>query len=129
MTEVFEDPETGRAFVVSDAFTCSACGNHYATAEALDAHECEEADDDTESTKVNPEADPFLRLYFTPSAIRSHFECDDDDPTENLTDDDLAAIGAMAIQDDSLYRVFHEVLSFALDEYVAEKAKEVGAES
>ena len=69
------------------------------------------------------ENDPFLRLYFTPSAIRAHFECDDEDPTADLSDADLAKIGAFAIQDDTLYAAFHSVLAFALDEFLRDPEK------
>lgn len=49
-------------------------------------------------------------LSFEPDAIREHFEVDEDDPTEDMTDEELLAIGENALQDDELYRVFHELL-------------------
>jgi hypothetical protein len=57
-----------------------------------------------------------LRLYFTPNAIREHFECDEPDPTAGLTDDQLREVGWLALTDDSLYRTFHECLVWALEE-------------
>lgn len=62
-----------------------------------------------------PEAIPSdLRLSFTPDAIREHFEGDEPDPTEGLTDEQLAEVGRMALTDDGLYRAFHDALTWAI---------------
>lgn len=53
---------------------------------------------------------PYL-LSFEPDAIRDHFEADEDDPTEGMTDEQLEGIALDALQDDRLYAVFHELLS------------------
>jgi hypothetical protein len=53
-------------------------------------------------------------LSFEPDAIRDHFEVDDDDPTEGMSDEELEGIGTTALQDDRLYEAFHEALSDAL---------------
>jgi hypothetical protein len=59
----------------------------------------------------NPEVIPFdLRLSFTPDAIREHFEGDEPDPTEGMTDEELADVGRSALCDDILYREFHQAL-------------------
>lgn len=56
-----------------------------------------------------------LRLSFTPTAIREHFEDDQAFPeVENMTDADLAKVGYDALVDDRLYETFHEVLVDAL---------------
>lgn len=70
------------------------------------------ADDLTGIDDINPD----LRLSFVPKAIREHFECDDDDPTEGLTDEQLREVGLIALTDDGIYRAFHESLVWALDE-------------
>lgn len=61
-----------------------------------------------------------LRLSFTPDAIREHFEGDDPDPTEHMTDEELADVGRTALLDDGLYRAFHEALTWALEDNDAE---------
>lgn len=71
-----------------------------------------------------PEAIPWdLRLSFTPDAIREHFEGDDPDPTEGLTDEQLADVGRHALTDEGLYDAFHESLTWALD---SDETKENG---
>lgn len=57
-----------------------------------------------------------LRLSFTPDAIREHFEGDEPDPTEGMTDEQLAEVGRTALTDDMLYDAFHGALVWALDE-------------
>ncbi len=67
------------------------------------------------------EADRAQRSYyllsFEPDAIRDHFEVDEIDPTEGLTTAQLDEIGQGCLQDDRLYRTFHEVLTDALTDY------------
>lgn len=60
------------------------------------------------------ENDASLALWFTPQAIREHYEGDDDDPTAGMTDDELAKAGHQALLDDGLYRAFHAALEGAL---------------
>lgn len=60
--------------------------------------------------------DANLCVSFEPRAIRDHFEVGDPDPTEGLTDDDLRKIGEYAIQADSLWNLFHELLVEAIEE-------------
>lgn len=61
------------------------------------------------------EADRAQRSYyllsFEPDAIREHFEVDEEDPTEGMTDEQLEAVALEALSDDRLYSVFHELLS------------------
>jgi hypothetical protein len=57
-----------------------------------------------------------LRLSFTPDAIREHFEGDEPDPTEGMTDEQLTEVGRTALVDEGLYRAFHESLTWALTE-------------
>jgi hypothetical protein len=59
--------------------------------------------------------DAILRLSFTPSAIREHFEGDEPDPTEGMTDEQLREIGEAALNDDILYREFHRALVAAFE--------------
>ncbi|NUS02064.1 MAG: hypothetical protein HOV97_05815 [Nonomuraea sp.] len=65
-----------------------------------------------------------LRLSFTPEAIREHFEADDLNLDE-VDDETLMAVGAAALQDDLLYRAFHDALTWALSEHgIAVRAEE-----
>jgi hypothetical protein len=62
-----------------------------------------------------PEAIPFdLRLSFTPDAIRDHFEGDEPDPTEGMTDEQLTEVGRTALADHGVYRAFHDALVLRL---------------
>ena len=61
--------------------------------------------------------DTTLVLSFEPVAIRQHFEGDDPDPTEGLTDEQLRAIGYYAIGSDTLYEEFHRLLVEAIEDY------------
>jgi hypothetical protein len=54
--------------------------------------------------------DTTLCVSFEPRAIRDHFDGDDDDPTKDLTDEQLEKIGHFAIGADSLWEKFHELL-------------------
>jgi len=54
--------------------------------------------------------DEDLRLSFSPFAIREHFE-GDDDPTDGMSDEELREVGWAALTADSLYEVFHRILS------------------
>lgn len=58
-----------------------------------------------------------LVLSFEPDAIRDHFEADEDDPTEGLTDDQLLDVAQAALSSDRLYETFHEVLVETLKEH------------
>lgn len=66
------------------------------------------------TTTKDPEHDETLALWFTPQAIREHYEGDADDPTRGLTDDQLVEVGKQALGDDGLYRAFHSSLEWAL---------------
>lgn len=63
--------------------------------------------------KVDPN-DPNLALWFTPDAIRDHFEADDDERgkwVENATDEQLAAVGQNCLGYDAIYSAFHDALA------------------
>lgn len=70
------------------------------------------------------ENDRSLALWFTPQAIRDHWDGAEDVPTglDKLTDDELAEAGGMALQDDGLYEQFHRTLTWAVEQIVAAKA-------
>lgn len=62
--------------------------------------------------------DPALALWFTPAAIRSHFDGDDDETAEwvaNASDEELREIGEACLSADSLYGLFHMLLINAID--------------
>lgn len=63
-----------------------------------------------------------LALFFTPNAIREHFEGDDTDgvTVQAMSDETLAAVGGAALTDDRLYRAFHDVLWSALNKAATE---------
>jgi len=61
--------------------------------------------------------DTTLCVSFEPDAIRSHYEGDEPDPTEGMTDKQLSAIGHYAIASDRLWSLFHELLDEALEDY------------
>jgi len=70
--------------------------------------------------QVDPNLVPMesgLCVSFEPDAIRAHFEGDDPDPTEGLSDEQLRAIGYYAIGADSLWSLFHELLVEAINDY------------
>lgn len=62
----------------------------------------------------DPESDPQMALWFTPSAIRDHFG--DSDLVEELPLERLQKIGESAMSDDSLYSTFHDILIAAVEE-------------
>lgn len=71
------------------------------------------------------EANTSLALWFTPQAIRDHFDGDEDERSEwvaNATDEQLAAVGQDALGYDSIYREFHESLAVIVDDAMTEKA-------
>jgi hypothetical protein len=55
-----------------------------------------------------------LLVSFEPEAIRAHYEGDDPDPTEGLTDENLREVGEYAINSDRLWGLFHDLLEEAL---------------
>ena len=63
------------------------------------------------------EMDVTLCVSFEPDAIRAHFEGDDPDPTQGMTDEQLRAIGHYAISADSLWSLFHELLVEGFNDY------------
>ena len=73
------------------------------------------------TTKNEGVVDLNLCVSFEPQAIRDHFEGDDPDPTEGLTDKQLEDIGWYAIQADSLWGLFHELLQEAFEELKPER--------
>ena len=63
--------------------------------------------------------DSGLRLHFGPDAIRQHFDADireDYQRVAEASDDVLREVGWAALNNDELYRVFHEVLVSAAAE-------------
>lgn len=61
------------------------------------------------------EDNPQFALWFTPAAIRNHFDSDDDEigkAVEAADDETLSAVGDMAINGDSIYQEFHETLVY-----------------
>lgn len=67
--------------------------------------------------------DPNLALWFTPDAIRQHYDALDDDSAkwvEDATDEQLAAIGQDCLGHDSLYREFHEALEYEVEQSIKE---------
>jgi hypothetical protein len=75
----------------------------------------------------NPEQDPTLALWFSPQAIKDHFDGDVSLCAEwirnEATQDELVAIGNRCLDSDRLYEVFHaEVEMQAWDAYT--KAQE-----
>lgn len=62
--------------------------------------------------------DTELALWFTPKAIREHFEDDSEgEIVTALSDEELTSIGEAALFDDGIYRAFHEALVSALGEW------------
>jgi hypothetical protein len=57
--------------------------------------------------------DNHLALWFTPDAIRDHF---DSEAVDALSDEALRLVGFSALSGDPLYEAFHEVLVLALEE-------------
>jgi hypothetical protein len=66
--------------------------------------------------KPDPEDDRGMALWFTPQAIRDHFDACDEDPTEGLTDEQLVEVGLECLTSDILYSAFHEVLMLSLED-------------
>lgn len=58
-----------------------------------------------------------LALWFTPEAIREHFETDPTDPLVGLTDSDLVAIGEECLSADMLYELYHNLLVDAVADW------------
>lgn len=55
-----------------------------------------------------------LALYFTPDAIRQHFEDDESavaSAVAHASDEQLAEVGEAALTADTLYREFHRLLT------------------
>jgi len=54
----------------------------------------------------------WLRLSFTPDAIREHFDTGDSYSliVGDLTDEELAEVGEFALGSPVLYKIFHELL-------------------
>lgn len=69
---------------------------------------------------MNIDTPSHLKVYFTPDAIREHFEACDDRYTDFIAGLDEAAlleIGEVAYGDDALWDVFDTVLRNAADWY------------
>lgn len=67
----------------------------------------------------NPETNENLALWFTPEAIRSHFEGDDDEVSravEAATDDQLVRVGEACLCADTLYEEFHRLLTAVVED-------------
>lgn len=60
----------------------------------------------------NNDDDSYLALWFTPQAIKDHFDGDEgiSDFVDSLDDKTLRAIGEDALTQDTLYREFHRLL-------------------
>lgn len=56
-------------------------------------------------------------LSFEPGAIRDHFEADEDDPTQGMSDEELLVVAEAALSSDRLYETFHDVLVETLREH------------
>lgn len=70
-------------------------------------------------TSTDHENDTRLALWFTPQAIRDHYDGDDTAEARwvsTATDDQLADVGSSCLGDDVLYRTFHEVLDAVIGE-------------
>lgn len=65
--------------------------------------------------KKNTIRDEDLALWFTPQALRDHFDGDDSEVAEavlNADDDTLRELAQGALSSDILYSVFHEECKF-----------------
>lgn len=62
-------------------------------------------------------------LWFTPEAIREHFDGDDSpraDAVRDMSDGDLAKVGARAMWSEFMWRAFGEAVGFEVDELAGE---------
>lgn len=69
--------------------------------------------------KRDYENDPLLALWFTPGAIRDHFEGDDDElgrKVDGMSDAELAEVGEVILGSDALYKTFHRLLVACIEE-------------
>ena len=67
------------------------------------------------------DTDMALALWFTPDAIRQHFEGDDDEYAkwvESVDDGELASVGYACIGADGLYKEFRELLKAEIKERI-----------
>lgn len=65
------------------------------------------------------EKDTSLALWFTPQAIRDHFDGDEGplaDAVRDAPEDKLREVGAMALGGDSLYAEFHRLLKVCAED-------------
>lgn len=69
----------------------------------------------TETEEIGFHGNVPLRLSFDPGAIREHFEGSDENPTDGMSDDQLALAGMIALDDDFLYQAFCETLHDAVE--------------
>lgn len=79
-----------------------------------------------EVLNVTSNEDDKLALWFTPEAIREHFEGDADQRTEWVeaaSDEQLVKLGEYCLSADPLYREFHRLLRDAVDNQIEEESK------
>ena len=61
-----------------------------------------------------------MQIFFTPDAVKEHFDFVDPDPLEGLTDDEISKVGNLALesfsQDDIIWNLFDEHLESAVSE-------------
>jgi hypothetical protein len=60
------------------------------------------------------DVDEKLVVWYTPAAIREHYDGHPDDPTRGLSDEQLAEAGQDAIADERTWETFGSVLETAL---------------
>lgn len=71
--------------------------------------------------------DEFLAVWFTPDAIRDHFDGaeDDDDPrliwAMSASDEDLREVGNGCVSDDAMWSLFHVLIEENIDAVMAER--------
>jgi hypothetical protein len=67
------------------------------------------------------DVDERLIVWYTPAAIKEHYDSDPDNVVHTMTNDDLARIGSFAVIDERTWKTFNEVLDDAVDEVVQRK--------
>jgi hypothetical protein len=59
--------------------------------------------------------------WFTPDAIRDYYDGSEDNPTLKLSDEELTAIGQVALQDEYFWDVYGQVLGDAVNRFTSKK--------
>jgi hypothetical protein len=60
-------------------------------------------------------------IWFTPDAIRDHYDGTEDNPTIGMTDEELKIVGRTALQDEYLWDVYSEVLGDTITRFTSGK--------